>query len=568
MGRGLAPIAEGMLLLLLCAAPWPHGAAGDAARFVLSAALLVAAAFLLAGTSPRAPFLPALGALPAVALLQLLLGRSAAPAATLEALLVLLATLGALVVSCEAARDRGAALRLAAAVLAAAGAQAAFAAVQWSLGPARIYGVARPDVTMPFGSFVNHNHFAGYVAMSALLAFGMAAGHARRSRQVTPWSVGLFALGFGLVAAQVASRSRGGLLALAVGMLVCAILCALFLDPERARAKAPRLLLLVAGALAVVGFGLLAAAPSARRHLATLVSGAADASLSYRLDTGRATLRLFASRPLLGAGFGAFADAVPRFKQGHGTVRTTHAESDALQLLAEGGLLGGGAAAWLGAALLLSFRRRLLLGRDPLRRGLAIGAASGAAALAVHSLFDFNLRIPSNALVFAVLLGLAVAPPGQEAPRRASGLCRASAVGLLVLSLVAGWRAHADSALAAALSASGPDARIERLSGVLALHPYLAEAWQARGVAWRDLSSRSSPLSGARLERAVADLGCAVRIRPAWAAAWSDLGWARAMLGDFAAAARDLDHAAELDPTHPGIRLLREEFSRRSGFGR
>jgi hypothetical protein len=35
--------------------------------------------------------------------------------------------------------------------------------------------------------------------------------------------------------------------------------------------------------------------------------------------------------------------------------------------------------------------------------GTALGAAGGMFALFVHSLFDFNFQIPSNALLFLVL---------------------------------------------------------------------------------------------------------------------------------------------------------------------
>jgi hypothetical protein len=34
---------------------------------------------------------------------------------------------------------------------------------------------------------------------------------------------------------------------------------------------------------------------------------------------------------------------------------------------------------------------------------MAIGCAGGAGALLVHSLFDFNLQLPANALLFLVL---------------------------------------------------------------------------------------------------------------------------------------------------------------------
>ena len=48
--------------------------------------------------------------------------------------------------------------------------------------------------------------------------------------------------------------------------------------------------------------------------------------------------------------------------------------------------------------------------------------AAAIAALLVHGAFDFNLRIPSNLLLFATLVGLVVAPPAPAAVREGSSL--------------------------------------------------------------------------------------------------------------------------------------------------
>src|SRR5207245_11311160 len=79
---------------------------------------------------------------------------------------------------------------------------------------------------------------------------------------------------------------------------------------------------------------------AARQRLATVVLGAADPAGGYRLDIARDTLRLAGARPVFGWGLAAFADALPAYKRAPGAVRTVHAESDALQLLAERGAAG------------------------------------------------------------------------------------------------------------------------------------------------------------------------------------------------------------------------------------
>jgi O-antigen ligase len=561
----LARAAEWLLLAAVLVAPWPYGSAADGARYALTGVLLVAGALWLCGLGHSGTGVPRLlviaAALPLVAFVQLVTGRSVSPIATAESAAMLLAAAGVVAFWSERARDRAAANRLAVTILAVCCMQAAFGAVQWSLAPDRIYGQAAPIVTMPFGSFVNHNHFAGLVEMGALLALGMAYGLLRKRGEASPQSVALAGVALALVAAHLASRSRGGLLALTAGAVLCGFGFS-YVTRERPRAmKAAAVAVLCA--VAIVGFGAAAVSRTARQQLATIMRGP-DGSANYRLDTASATLRLALSRPLFGSGLGAYADAVPQFKRAHGDVRTTHAESDILEFCAESGLAGIAAACWLGVAILAGVRERVLEGRDPYRKALTIGAAAAAATLLAHGLIDFNLRIPSNVLVFASLLGLAAAAPRTSESSGGSRRSGVAAALFLLFALVSFWRAAGAQMLDAALAERDPNARIGRLSGTLALHPYLAEARRARGVVWRDLAVAAGPLRASRLARAEADLVAATRLRPNWGEAWADLGWVRAMRGDLRSASADLDRGASLDPTHAGIALARAELSKRT----
>ncbi len=556
-GRTLRQAGLALILGALLLSPWPYGCAGDGPRFALCALLLAAAALWCLGRGLEGDGLPALlppaAGLPALAMLQLGVGTSAAPVWTAEALVVLVALSAAFLVASEEARDHVAARWLAAAMLTACALQAGFGAWQWSATPARIYGRATPIVTAPFGSYVNHNHFAGLIEMGALLAAGLCAGLFRRggvSRAVLAAGLTL-----GLTAAHLASRSRAGLVALLSGFALLALLAATRGSGARRAATGFAAL----GSVAL-GFGLLAIPAASRQHLATVLSGPQDSSASYRLAAAAAALRAWGSAPLMGTGLGAFADAVPQFKRSHGSVRTTHAESDALELAAEGGLLGLGLAGALALAVGRSFGERLERGRDPVRRGLTYGAAAGAGALLVHSLFDFNLRLPANALAFAVLAALAGAPHDTQPPRGRPRAALAAAALLFAFAAVAGWRARGAVALARAQEAAASH-RIGALDAVLQAHPYLADAFRERGLAWRRLAAGRP---GARLQRAVRDLDEALRLRPRWAEALAELAWTRFMALELESAAHAFAQAAALDPTHRGVALARAEFLARS----
>ena len=554
--------AEAVLLLGLLLAPWPYGAAADPARYALAALVLLGAAVWAAGRATGGEGLPLLAVpaagLPALGLLQIAVGASAVPVWTAEAALLHAAMMAALVFWSERGRDRAASGRLAGAVLAVCGAEAVFGAVQWSQAPNRIYGQATPIVTTPFGSYVNHNHFAGLMEMGIVLAAAMALGRARLRGGPTPGAVGLGALSLGLAAVHLASRSRGGLIALAAGLMVAGTLW-LLAASRREGARLRGWPLALGGAI-VIAFGLAVVPAGTRAHLATLFHGRADTSGDYRLDTARDTLRLAATHPLLGAGLGAYADAFPPFKRAHGDVRTTHAESDVLELLAEGGLAGLALVAFLAVLLGRGLAERLRYGRNPYRKAIAVGAAGAVAALGVHSLFDFNLRLPANALIFTSLLGLAGSP--REAPRRVGSrvLPAAAALLLALLSGAAAWRASGSIALDRALLDPEPQMRVAALDPVLARHPYLAEGYRARGLAWRELALGRRGFAPARLEWAERDLLRAVGLRPSWGEAWADLAWTQRLRGDAASAREAMDRAARLDPTHPHIARARDEM--------
>ena len=569
MGRPRATaLAEGLILAAIAAAPWPYGSAIDVARYLLAAVLLLAIAiwaFGLARAGQRLPRLaaPAL-ALPGLALIQVFLGRSVAPVFTLEAAALLAAMALVLVFWSERAGDRTAARRLVLVVLATCGAQALFGAVQWSISPSRIYGQATPYVTTPFGSYVNHNHFAGLVGMGAVLAAGLAVAHARRRDEMSPAALASGGVALGLAAAHLASRSRGGLIALLGGLASLGALWLAAVSLRGGRRRSAAVVVAVA-VLLLVGFGWAAIPAATRRHLSTAFAGPMDTSGLYRVDTAAATMRAFADRPLMGWGMGAYEDAVPAYKRAHGDVRVRHAESDVLELLAEGGLAGLALVAWLLVEVLRGLYRRLTVSRDQFRNALALAAASGAATLLVHSLLDFNLRLPANALVFAALAGLAASPRTQSRAVGDRWLAGAVALVCAVLALGCVWRAVGARRSEQALAVRDPVRRLAVLDRTLAAHPYAAEIFRARAQVWRDLAYRPPGWNEARLARAEADLRRALRLRPRWGEAWADLGWVRAFQGDAAGARAAMQAAVDLDPTHLDVGIAAADLLARQG---
>jgi hypothetical protein len=61
---------------------------------------------------------------------------------------------------------------------------------------------------------------------------------------------------------------------------------------------------------------------------------------------------------------------------------------------------------------------RKLKNQSRLVRGITLGAMSGITAILVHSIADFNLHIPANAILFTVLAALVAAPLPTKDPVR------------------------------------------------------------------------------------------------------------------------------------------------------
>ena len=385
---------------------------------------------------------------------------------------------------------------------------------------ALLFGRIAVPTTAPFGPFVSKNHFAGWTEMAALLTAGLALGLADEARRRgRDWTTGTRAGGvilavvasLAMALASLASLSRGGTLALAAGAF-----CLLALRLGGARGRGALVATLVP--TLVLGAVLVGLVPQEAHERMRSLSGA-----SFRLDTWRDTLRLAASSPLLGHGLGAFHDAYPRFKRGHGIVRVEHAEDDYLETLAETGALGLGLALAGLALLVLSAGRAEGAAAGSVVGGIRQGALAALAALAVHSLVDFNLRIPSNAALAALVAAAAAAAAGTR-PRP---LSRPLAAGLC----------------AGALALAAATARLPERPGLLAR----AEL-QAAG------SASMPALRRLRLERAEATLERGLRRRPADAESWLMLAFTHQALGRPDTAAAFARHALLLDPERPGLR--------------
>jgi O-antigen ligase len=83
--------------------------------------------------------------------------------------------------------------------------------------------------------------------------------------------------------------------------------------------------------------------------------------------------------------------------------------NDYLQVTAETGLALVPVMAWIMIAFFVKGFKKL---NNPSRlvRDTTLGAMSGVTAILIHSIFDFNLHIPANAILFTILAAIVVSP--------------------------------------------------------------------------------------------------------------------------------------------------------------
>ena len=258
------------------------------------------------------------------------------------------------------------------------------------------------------GTYGNHNHLAGYLEMALPLACG-AMIFARSSASRALWAY----LASVLIAGLALSLSRGGWLA---SMVSLAFLLSVLARSRYFFHKH----LLFAGVIAVVVIGLvvLASTPVVRR-MRTVTEGDKAASLESRIQAWQGVVAMISDHPWLGAGPGTFGILGGSYQPVGLTEHFKKAHNDYLQFTAEVGLGLVPILFWSAAALWGRCRRRLKH-HSRLIRGVTTGGMAGILAMGVHSLVDFNLQIPANAMVFTILVALVAAPLRNTGSRQCS----------------------------------------------------------------------------------------------------------------------------------------------------
>jgi O-antigen ligase len=255
-------------------------------------------------------------------------------------------------------------------------------------------------------TFVNPGHLAGYMEMAIPLLLGLLLTGLRRIQLYLIIVLIVF-----LFMPLIFSLSRGGWLGIFAGIFFMS--ATLFFNHYF---QPKRLLFTVVIGFFVVSFIVLSSTPSVKRIIIT----PGEMRNLARITVWEGVVRMIKDYPLLGTGPGTFAMVYTQYQPGGFDNRYFRAHNDYLQFTSESGLALIPIMVWMIIALFVKGIKKL---DNPSRlvRGVTIGAMSGITAILVHSIFDFNLHIPANAILFTTLAAIVVSPIPEPTGNSAKG---------------------------------------------------------------------------------------------------------------------------------------------------
>lgn len=412
------------------------------------------------------------------------------------------------------------------------------------------------------GFYVCPNHYAGLLEMLAVMgaAIGCWARIGIKTRMLILYSSALTVAGLAI------SGSRGGYLSIAVAFTVFAILCVAIV-----RWIKPGKTILVAGValglillVGVAGVGLM----KKDIYLSSRLNSINETN-NMRLQLWDAALKQYHTQPLIGTGAGTYFYLGRFYRDPRVESDPVWVHNDYYHLLAEYGALGAAACAlFLLSHLahgLVGIRRivknRLLGNVDTKSSALAlsIGAFSAIAAILAHSIVDFNVHIPGNALVLAALFGILANPPTFRLKNTEPSLLPSLSFRVLIPVCAAvicvdalphlqgEWYSEKarvalrDQKYLTAIREAQRGLDVEKTNPDL--HYYLGEARRRLGNAWSNEIARNK-----MNEAALVAFTNSIKLFPQDAKVWLKMSQCLDILGRHEEALAHLDKARSLDP--------------------
>jgi O-antigen ligase len=259
---------------------------------------------------------------------------------------------------------------------------------------------------IPFGPYVNRNHFAGL--MELLIPPGLAIQILGAERRDQLPLITLFTLL--PIGALFLAASRGGIISFVAEVVFLAILILARRREEKVLFAGALIIALAVVMVSWLGIG------RALDRFATYKK--LETTEGRRVEMVHDSLRIFQDHRVVGTGLGTLQEVFPLYESFYDGLVVNHSHNDYVEGLAETGILGGICGIiFLGFLFALSWKILNVAG-DPRNFAYHVGALTACLGLLVHAGVDFNFHIPSNALIFLLQAALATtAFPALPMPR-------------------------------------------------------------------------------------------------------------------------------------------------------
>ena len=434
---------------------------------------------------------------------------------------------------------------------------AIYGIVQVIAGLEHVWHFTRPEQYKGRGSgtFINPNHFAGFLGM--LLPLCLASVLTGRISQPMRILLGYSALL--LLGGVAVSMSRGGWVS--TSLALAAIVTVLGWR-KQFRLRGILLTCIVLGVIA----GFLLTSPFAQDRLRNVSKPGTMEHVGSRIELWKAAAAVWQEENLLGVGPGHFDHRFPAHRPKQLQSRPVRVHNDYLNTLVDWGLIGMMLAGLMlgtmvsGIIKSWKYSQRTssdLSAKTSNRSAFVLGSTAGLGSIALHSFVDFNLHIPSNAMLAATLAGLLAAyirfaternwVAVRMPVRLALTVAVCGASGLLVQQAIQQAREHAR--LKASRSAESFRKQVEGLRKALEVGPTnFAPAGLLGEIHRRRAMESSRATRKVELKKAAAWLRQAIALNPYDAYSHARLGMALDELGQADKAGEYFAEAEKLDP--------------------
>ena len=404
-------------------------------------------------------------------------------------------------------------------------------------------------------TYICPNHLAGLLELIAPLGIAfLFAGRYNYTFKVF--------LGYGcivILAGIAVTMSRGGWLAAGS---VLALFFLLLLQKRQYRIPAIAALLLLAATTTIA----YQKSDKLQNRLQKMQEGGSEAFVGARPAIWKAAWKMWQDNKIWGVGPGHFDYRFPKYRPQEIQARPGRVHNDYLNLLVDWGIIGASVAG-IGGLLLIGgliqtqryvnrASKDIGANRNSNRSAFLLGSLCSAFALSVHSFFDFNLHIPANAVVAAVILALAASHLRFTSTRHwindRSGLKiaytipLATAAAFLILNSLKSAREQRH--LLQAETAKTITQQIEQWKQAAQIEPQNFQTLYNIGEALRHLGFHSAENTEENLETAILWFQKSSKIHPQFA--FNDLGIGMALdrLNRIDEATPYYEEAVKLDP--------------------